>query len=143
MKQLTAVAFLTVLMIGAAIAAPPPASKLVFTEEKLDLIEQNLAIALTSDCPGMEASAALTMRQVKELAPEYEFESLIIPLMHLVKDESASDASRISAALALYDLKSERGDYAISQSARFTENPRVKKMFELLAYQRQVEKRAK
>ena len=143
MKRMTVVALLAMLVIGAAVAAPPTTSKIVFTEEKLDLIEQNLAIALISDCPGMEASAALTMRQVKELAPDYEFKSLIIPLMHLVKDESASDASRIAAALALYDLKSERGDYAISQSARFTENPRVKKMFELLAYQRQLEKRAK
>lgn len=123
-------------------AAPPDDAPSRFTGAKLLMIEENLLLGLTSDIPGIRATAALTLRQVKEAAPHHEFSRAIIPLMRIVKDENCDIASRVTASLALHSLASDRGDYAIKMTGYFTEHGRVKTICEHLAYARLQEKLA-
>ena len=131
----------SLVLSGSAIASPPPdASTTRFTAQKLAVIEDNLLACLTSGYPGSRASAALAVRELKQVAPEYGFNRLIIPLMQIVKDENCDVASRITASLALHAIQSGRGDYAIKMTARFTEVERIKRICENLVYARMVEK---
>ena len=115
-------------------AAPPVSSQ--FTVAKVETIEDNLLLCLASEYPGVRASAALTLQQLKAAAPEYSFNRTVIPLMKIVNGEQYDSQSRIAAALALYSLESERGDYAIRMTAQLTEMERVKFIYEHLAYAR-------
>jgi hypothetical protein len=124
---------------GGMFANESSTSKAVFTQDKLELIEQNLIIGLESNIPSLQASAALVLRQVKEIAPQYEFSLSVIPLMRLVRTESYDASVRVAAALALHELRSTRGDFALARIARFEENPRVKKLLVAMAYERNLQ----
>jgi len=107
-----------------------------FTDKKLQVIESNLQQALESASFGMQASAAQVVRDVKALVPRYEFSRLVIPLMRILKDENAQPASRILAALALHELGSERGDFAIKRVGEFTGVRQVKRVCQSLTCER-------
>ena len=107
-----------------------------FTDGKLQAIEKNLQMALESESFGLQTSAAQVVRDVKALVPRYEFSHLVIPLMRILKDESAPSASRVLAALALHDLGSERGDFAIKRVGEFTHVGQVKLVCVSLARER-------
>jgi hypothetical protein len=115
---------------------PTLANARSFSADQLELIESNLILALESNVPGLQATAALTLRQVKEISPDYAFNRSIIPLMRIVGNEEYDVTSRVAAGLALHDLRSERGDYRIKLAGRFTENPKLKHLYEWLAYYR-------
>lgn len=121
---------------GVVVANDVSAPKIVLTQEKLHLIEQNLIIGLESNIPALQASAALVLHQVKEMAPDYEFSLSVIPLMRLVRTESNDPTVRMAAALALHGLRTARGDFAISRIAKFEDNPRVKKLLQAMACER-------
>jgi hypothetical protein len=106
-----------------------------FTEEKLHLLEQNLAVVLGNPTPGVQASAAQTVRDLKNMATEYSFSRLVIPLMRIVKNERAEIGPRILAALALHDLHSEMGDYAIKRVAKFSDIQRMKNLCMWLTFE--------
>lgn len=97
-----------------------------FDPPTLDRIERSLAMAFESNSPGMQATAALTLRQVKAVVPDYTFERCVIPLMRIVKGESYDPNARVCAAIALHELGSGRGDFAIRRTAEFTECPRLR-----------------
>ncbi len=106
-------------------------------EQKLDAIEENLVLALgRDDVPGLQASAALVLRDVIRCAPGFGFNSSTIPLMRIVKGEQFDHASRIAAALALYELDSNIGDYAIKRTAEFTSDAQMKHICQALAAER-------
>jgi hypothetical protein len=105
-------------------------------QQKIDLIEQNIVNALQSDVPGMQADAAQLVRDLKGLRPEQSFSSCVIPLMALLKDEQGDSGARILAALALDQLESQTGDFAISRMASFTDDTRLKYVCGWLAYER-------
>jgi len=133
--------FITLCAVLAAIVSSSQASDSTghdarFTEAKLTLIEKSLANALESSSPGLQASAAQTVRDLKKLVPEYSFSRLVIPLMRIVKDEGAEIGPRILAALALHDLRSEMGDFAISRVATFTDVKRMKHLCAWLTYEK-------
>jgi hypothetical protein len=86
-----------------------------FTEEKIDLIEDNLVNDLDSPIIGVVIGGAQTVREMKKAVPTHDFAKLIIPLMRIVKDQNADRGARILAALALFDIDSERGNFAISR----------------------------
>jgi hypothetical protein len=121
---------------GVMVANDASAPKIVLTQEKLRLIEQNLMIGLESNIPTLQASAALVLHQVKEIAPGYGFSRCIIPLMRLVRTENYDATVRMAAALALHELRTAQGDFAISRIAKFEDNPRVKKLLQAMAYER-------
>lgn len=121
---------------GIVLAEQPSIPTVNLTQAKLELIERNLVVGLESDIPSLQASAALVMRQIKGLAPEYDFSLCIIPLMRIVKSANYDVEARLAAALALFDLRSERGDFAIARTAKYEDNPRIKKVFTSMAYER-------
>lgn len=110
------------------------------TKNTIERIERNLIAALQSDNPGLQADAAITLLQVRRQVPDYSWSNSIIPLMCIVNNEDSNAGARIAAALALHELRSERGDFAIVRNARFTSNPRVKHFCLILAANRQLEK---
>ncbi len=108
-----------------------------FTPEKIHQFETNLIVALNSGIPGMQSSAAQTLRELRLYNPGYDYSRSIIPLMKIVKSETANTNARLCAVLALYDLRSDRGDYAISMTAKFSDNTKVRTLCTWLAYVRQ------
>ena len=80
--------------------------------------------ALESNSPGLQLTAAATVREMKALMPERSFSPLVIPLMRIVKDEAADRDARIVAAIALHELHSDKGDFAIKSMAQDTGNER-------------------
>jgi hypothetical protein len=112
-----------------------------FSNEKLYQFETNLIVAIQSGFPGLETSAAQTLRELKVYNPDFSFSRSIIPLMRIVKSENAHTQSRICAALTLHDLRSDCGDFAIARTAKFSENTKIKKLCYWLAYTRQAENR--
>ena len=109
-------------------------------QEKIDLIEQNIVNALQSGIPGMQADAAQLVRDLRNLRPEQPFSGSVIPLMALLKDEEGETGTRILAALALDQLESEKGHFAVARMASFTSDARVKHVCTWLAYERQTGK---
>ncbi len=108
------------------------------TEQKIDLIEENLVMALArDDVPGLQASAALVLRDIKRTAPRFNFNSSTIPLMRIVKNENADRMSRVAAALALFELGSNIGDFAIRRTGEFTDDGHVKHICQSLIAERQ------
>lgn len=127
-----ALAFLGMMVL--ATDTPRPAGR--FINATVEQSEQSLKLALESNSAGLQVSAAQTARDLKALLPREEFSSLIIPLMRIVKNEDAGTPCRIVAAIALHNLRSERGDYAIARAAQFTGNERVKHICSWLSYHR-------
>jgi hypothetical protein len=97
-----------------------------FLESHLKQSEEMLLKAFKTDAVGMMPSGLQTLRQLQQVFPEYEFSSLLEPLVNLVKDEKLDTQLRILAALTLNDLHTEKGDKAINDVASTTNNPSVK-----------------
>jgi uncharacterized membrane protein YccC len=97
-----------------------------YTESHLKQSEAMLLKAFESDVNGMATSSLQTLRQLQQVFPEYEFTSLLEPLIKLVGDEKLDTHERMLAALALDDLHSDKGDKAISNAAKNTINQSVK-----------------
>jgi hypothetical protein len=113
-----------------------PGDEIWFKGATVAAIEQNLAIGLSTHNAGLRASASQVVRDLKALLPNQEFSLLVIPLMGIVKDGSADIQVRMIGALALHDLRSAKGDFAIERLARFESNPRLKNLCTWLTYER-------
>jgi hypothetical protein len=96
------------------------------TKEKLNRIEDNLVRNLESKSVGMMLGGAQVVRELKAKAPDYGFAKVIIPLMRILKDKTADRAARMMAALALYDVNSDRGNYAIQREAELSDDDLLK-----------------
>jgi hypothetical protein len=107
-----------------------------FTEERLDQTERSLVAALESSSPDMQATASQTIRDLKAMFPDRSFSRLVIPLMRIVKNETAQSCNRTLAALALHALHSDMGDFAISQEAKFSDCKRMRHLCGWLTYYR-------
>lgn len=140
MKRVTIQSVAIVVIAMMAFTLPALGSKkgdeVWFKGASIHAIEENLAIALQTPSPGMQASASQVVRDLKALLPDQEFSRLTIPLMAIVKDEDAEVAVRMVAALALYDLQSSKGDFAIQRVAQFTKNERMKHLCTWLTFDR-------
>lgn len=141
MKRSVSVAVLGLLLWTGALAGNAYSDDPRFTDEKLQATEKSLVQALESGNFGVQTSAAQVVRDLKGLVPRYEFSSLVIPLMRIVKDEDAKPASRILAALALHELGSARGDFAIKRTAEFTDAKQVKYVCLWLSFERTIARR--
>jgi hypothetical protein len=109
-------------------------------QQKIDIIEQNIVNALQSDVPGMQADAAQLVRDLNSIRPEQSFSACVIPLMALLKNEDGESGVRILAALALDQLDSPKGHFAISRTASFTADAKLKYVCGWLAYERKTGK---
>ncbi len=100
-----------------------------YTLESLKSIEQNLVIGLQdTEHPGLQASSAQQILDIQGIVPSYPFSSALIPLMAILKNDNAPVTARIYAALALHNLHSQRGDFAIERIAEFTHLPQLQKL---------------
>lgn len=104
--------------------------------ERLEQSKMSLVKALESNSTGLQATAAQTVRELKALIPDESFSSLVIPLMRIVKNEDAASESRILAALALHELHSERGDFAIKGESKNTGDKRFQYICSALTAER-------
>jgi len=111
----------------------------LFSQEQIERIEKNIVKTLVSDIPDLQINGALTLHRFREVAPEYGWNRCIIPLMHILNGEENDPSARLIAAMALHELRSSRGDFAISRNAQFTDNPRVKRYCAILTRMRLVE----
>ena len=118
----TPIVYLCVVLLSEAtvLAQEPDRVAGLFKNATIEQTEKSIIAALESNCPGREMGAALTIRELKALMPERSFSCFVIPLMRVMKNESAEHCTRVVAAIALADLHSERGDFAISRQGRFT-----------------------
>ena len=110
-----------------------------FVNATVDQSEKSLKMALESISIGSQLTAAQTVRELKTLLPDRSFSSLVIPLMRIVKDENSNTHSRVVSAIALHELNSAMGDFAISRTAQFTDNQHVKHICSWLKYNRKTE----
>lgn len=124
------------LFTSPAIAGENDAFIASLPQERIDLIEHNVVFALTSGIPGMQADAAQLVRDLKSICPEQSFSASVVPLMGILKDEDAEPSARILAALALDRLGSSMGDFAITRTALFTDNQKLKHVCTWLAYEK-------
>jgi hypothetical protein len=107
---------------------------------QVDQLEKSIARSLESNSPTQQIEAAMLLHRAQALAPTYEWDRCIIPLMRILNRESNEASARLLAALLLHELRSERGDFAISRNALFTDDPRVKRYCTILARTRLLEK---
>ncbi len=112
-----------------------------WTDEKLSMIEENLVADLESPNIGVSIGGAQTVREMKQHVPDYDYSKIIIPLMRIVKNEDADRAARILAALALHDLNSERGNFAISREGEMSKDEIFRSFCANLARTREAEKK--
>ncbi len=106
----------------------------LFKNATIESTEQSLVIALESESPGLQSSAAATVRELKAMMPDRSFSCFVIPLMRIVKTDDAEACTRVVAAIALHELHSTIGDYAIKRAAAFTECSKMKRICTWLAY---------
>ena len=129
--QFVGTAALCVLVGGMVLAAPVMAQEsdspvVTASPGKMALIKENVVIALTGGISGQQADAAQLVRDLRYLRPEQSYEGYVVPLMAILKDENADRGARILSALALDELGSSRGDFAIARTAQFTSDPHVR-----------------
>jgi hypothetical protein len=136
MRHLTVLCIALIVATGQMTGGEQNGAEGRFTREKLARVEANLKLALESPIPGIQASAAQTVRDLKERVPDHPFSSLVIPLMRIMKDQNAECGPRVLAALALGELDSEIGAFAIKRVAQFTDVPRLRHVCTWLAYER-------
>lgn len=135
-RILLSIASAAILLAPGSFAQETSANPPRFTEERLKQTEQSLVNALESDSPGMQASAAATIRQLEALLPNESFSCFVIPLMRIVKNEGADVPVRVLAALALDELNSSIGDYAIKGVAKFSDCKRMHQLCTALTLKR-------
>ena len=101
-------------------------TQMPLTKDKLNRIEDNLVKNLESQSIGMVIGGAQVVRELKAKAPEHGFSKVIIPLMRILKDKTADRGARMMAALALFDVNSDRGNFAIQREAELSDDDLLK-----------------
>ncbi len=84
-----------------------------YIKAKLETIEKMLIKTLDQHSQSMKLSAVQSMRQIEQIFPDEPFYSFIDPLIATIKDENNHTQLRITAAIVLDELHSDKGDAAI------------------------------
>jgi hypothetical protein len=93
----------------------------VLSEEKFDLVEQNLLAGIKSGNNGLETSSAYFLGEMKS-------DLALIPLLKLVRNGETEEA-RIIAALSLYKIESKIGMYRLKYLAESDESELARHVF--------------
>jgi len=139
MKRLIFIFFVG-LTTAATVFAFQPIEQGLLSQTQLARIEKQLAANLQSAVARQQVDAALVLHRMIEIAPGHEWNRCVIPLMQILNRETNESASRVLAAMVLHELRSERGDFAISRNAQFTDDQRVKRYCTILTRTRLLEK---
>jgi HEAT repeat protein len=110
LKSLTVLMFLFLLTVQ-LVAGP----KKTVSEN----VEENLLIGLQSDNLGLKTSSAYMLG-------EYGTSKSVISLMKVLKNGDTEE-ERISAALALIKINTDKARFAVKQRAKFDESERVRR----------------
>ncbi len=97
-----------------------------YEKANVEQTEEMLLQSLQSDNVGILASSAQTIRQLQIIFPDNPFSSLIDPLIKIIQDEKGDTHVRILSALALDDLHSDKGDKAIFNVSKKSNDKSVK-----------------
>lgn len=103
-------------------------------------IENVLIKAFQNDDPETLRNATCNLRRLRHLVPGYDWSKCIIPLMHVLNAEEHDATARVIAAGILHELQTERGDFAISRNAQFSDDLRVRRYCAILARARCAER---
>jgi HEAT repeat protein len=127
MKALFILILSALLITSATVYAQDSSTR--FKKQHMKLTEASLVLALNnSESIGVQTSAAQTIRQLEWTFPEEPFNSLLSPLIRIVKDENAETQLRLLAALALDGLHEDNGDAAIESVAKSSGNKSVQEL---------------
>jgi len=97
-----------------------------YIESHLKQTEAMLVKSFESKNIGIVSSSVQTLRELEQIFPKHEFSSLLDPLIALIKNEKGDTQVRILSAIALDGLHSDKGDRAIYDVAKKTNNQSVK-----------------
>jgi len=139
MKRALAVAAAIALVASTACSFPPRQSRDTLYLQ-IGKIEKILIKGFQSNDPEVLRNTTCTVRRLRQLTPEYDWDKCIIPLMHVLNAEEHDATARVIAAETLHELHTERGDFAISRNAQFSDDLRVKRYCAILANVRALEK---
>jgi hypothetical protein len=139
MKRALAVTAAIAIIAGVACSFPAPQSRDTL-HLQIAKIEKILIKGFQSNDPEVLRNTTCTVRRLRQLAPEYGWDKCIIPLMHVLNAEEHDATARVIAAGILHELQTERGDFAISRNAQFSDDARVKRYCAILAKVRALEK---
>lgn len=84
-----------------------------FQNGQMEHSEASILQGLQSNSPRMQQTSVQSLRELMQIAPEYSFSTLVVPLENILKNEQADRKSRWLSALALDELHSDAGDTAI------------------------------
>ena len=128
------------MMVCTTLSAAQPIDQPNFSQAQVDRIERLIAKGLESPDISEQVDATMKLHRMWGLVPGHDWGRCIIPLMHILNGEDNQPPARLLAAMVLHELRSERGDFAISRNALFTDDARVKRYCTILARTRLVEK---
>ena len=94
----------------------------VFSDEKIEIIEDNLILGIKSDNTGLQTSCAYFLGELKS-------DKAMIPLVKLAKYGKTEEA-RIIAGLSLYKIHSKIGMYQLKGLAKTDKSERVRRVFD-------------
>jgi HEAT repeat protein len=124
MKKLSGLLFIALLLMATTAFASS-------NKVKKELMEDNLIAGLQSDNLGLKTSSAY-------LLGEYGSSKCVNSLLKVLKSGKREE-ERISAAVSLYKIDSEKGLFAIKQRAKFDDSERVRRLCTML-YQQSLRK---
>lgn len=99
-----------------------------FNKKNLKSMQEMLVKSLESGNSHMVAGAAQTVRELQQIFPEESFNSLLTPLINVIKDESSETSARILALFAVESLHSDEGDAAIRDVQKSTANKTIREI---------------
>lgn len=117
-----------------------PIEPALYSQAQVDRIEKCIVKGLESSETAQQIDAAMMLHRVRGQIPAHDWDRCIIPLMHILNGEDNQPSARLLAAMLLHELRTERGDFAISRNALFTDDARVKRYCTILARTRLLEK---
>ena len=132
----TALILVVLLLAVPAYSAEPTTDHASPLAANIDRIESSLVMGLETNCACLQASAAQVIRDLKAQVPDHSFSKSIIPLMRILKDENINVRVRQIAALALHEIGSGRGDFAIEREAQFSDHQQLRHLCRSLLNER-------
>ena len=132
-----------ILAVGTSVCttlfALQPIERTLYSQAQVDQIEKCIVKGLQSSETTQQVDAAMMLHRVRQVVPAHDWDRCIIPLMRILNGEDNQPPVRLLAAMVLHELRTERGDFAISRNSLFTDNERVKRYCTLLTRARLIE----
>jgi hypothetical protein len=120
--------------------ARQPIERSLYSLAQVGQIEKSIVTGLQSNEITQQVDATMLLHRVRDVVPAHNWDRCIIPLMHILNGDDNQPSVRLLAAMVLHELRTERGDFAISRNALFTDDARVKRYCTILTRTRLIER---